>query len=181
MAKQCLFNKGIKDKTSCLCGRCGASCKVDPIPGSQARMLKRSKVPKGLCINCAVHDLLRHLYPANLMFARSGPRGLELPHMQKLFCDILKSAGSDAVPDEIGWQAIIDNWDLPFPTKIKRTATNPVSQEDYDREPEEDRKRRKYIDERMKDPRTDQEICEAKCKEAEGVIINLMRKRNEDS
>ncbi|MBA7487091.1 hypothetical protein ES707_22653 [subsurface metagenome] len=177
MSQLNLFASGEK----CLCGRCGASCKIDPIAGSQAKMLKRGKVPKGLCLNCAVHDWLRNTYPVNLLLARSGPKSLALHHIQKQFEGIMKSQCSDAMPDEIDWQAIIDNWDLPFPTKIKRTATNPVGQEEYDREPEQDRKRCKFIDERLKDPRTDQEIVEDNDKKAETILIDFMRKRNEDS
>ena len=134
MSRLNLFESGEK----CLCGRCGVSCKVDPIAGSQAKMLKRGKVPKGLCLNCAVHDWLRNTYPVNLLLARSGPKSLALDHIQKQFEGIMKSQCSDAVPDEIGWQAIIDNWDLPFPTKLKTTSMNPVDQTEIDRAKDKD-------------------------------------------
>jgi len=117
----------------CDCSRCGARCKVDPVAGSQAKMLKRSEIPKGLCISCAVHDFLRNTYPVNLLLAQSGPRGLALPHIQEQFAGIMRSRLSDAMPDEISWQAIIDNWDLPFPTKLKSSAVNPVNQAELDR------------------------------------------------
>lgn len=169
------------DKTSCVCGRCGKKCKVEPLKDSKSRMLRRGKVPKGLCVNCAVHDWLRNTYPVNLLLARSGPKSLALHHIQKQFEGIMKSQCSDAMPDEIGWQAIIDNWDLPFPTKLKSSNINPVDQEELDREPEEYRRREKILEERLKDPRTDEEISEANYKEAEGLLIDAMRKRNEDS
>lgn len=119
---------------NCRCGRCGRPCKVNPVAGSQAKMLKRSAAPRGLCVNCAVHDQLRHLYPANLLLARSGPKGLALPQIQRQFFTLCKMAGTDAKFEEIDWQAVIANWDLPFLTKLKRTATNPVTQEELDRE-----------------------------------------------
>lgn len=119
---------GDSNRTSCL--RCGRACRIAPIANSQARMLKRGDTPKGLCVNCAVHDQLRHLYPANLILARSGPQALLLPHIQQQFFNICKLAGTDAAFDEIDWGAIGANWDLPFPTKLKRTATNPVSEEE---------------------------------------------------
>jgi len=115
------------------CSRCGARCKVDPVAGSKAEMLKRGKSPKGLCINCAVHDFLRNTYPVNLLLAQSGPKSLAFPHIQEQFAGIMKSRCSDAVPDEIGWQAIIDNWNLPFPNKLKSSAVNPVDQAELDR------------------------------------------------
>lgn len=143
-----LFETGQK----CHCSRCGANCKVDPIVNSKARMVKRSDVPKSLCINCAVHDTLRNLYPANLLLASSGPRCLALHHIQEQFAGILKSANSDAMPGEIDWQAVIDNWSLPFPTKLKRSPTNPCSQADLDREPEERKKREARLREPKKTP-----------------------------
>ena len=90
-------------------------------------------------------------------------------------------ANSDNEPGEINWDIIIENWDLPFPHKLKRTAKNPVDQEELDRYPEEERRRRKRIEERQKDLRTDEEISEATYKEAERLLITAMRKRNEDS
>ena len=163
------------------CRRCGVKCKVDPIANSKARMLKRGKDTKGLCINCAVHDTLRHLYPANLLLASSGPRCLALHHIQEQFAGILKSANSDAMPGEINWNIIIENWDLPFPHKLKRTATNPCSQEDLDREPEE-RKRREA---RLREPfKTAEQLQEEHNKKINDIINNellpLLRKQKND-
>ena len=115
------------------CKRCGVQCQISPIPGSEARMLKRAN-QQGLCLNCAVHDTLRYLYPMNLQLARSGPKGLLDPESQRMFFDICVAAGTDARFEDIDWQRVVANWNLPFPTKIKRTATNPVTQEDLDRE-----------------------------------------------
>ena len=165
----------------CHCSRCGAKCKVDPIVNSKARMVKRSDVPKGLCINCAVHDTLRNLYPANLLLASSGPRCLALHHIQEQFAGILKSANSDAMPGEIDWQAVIENWDLPFPTKLKRSAMNPVDQDDLDREPEERKKREARLREPYKTP---EQIEEEKERKLNDIINNeflpLMRKQDEN-
>ena len=97
-------------------------------------MLRRSAKPKGLCVNCAAHDQLRHLYPANLILAQSGPKGLMLPHIQQMFDSILRSAGTDADPGEIDWERVVANWNLPFSTKIKSTSTNPVTQKEFDRQ-----------------------------------------------
>lgn len=116
--------------SSCLCGRCGAPCQVNPIPGSKAKLLKRAAEPKGLCASCAVHDHLRHLYPANLTLAQSGPRLLAHPQIQQMYLEMLFAAGTDVTPKEIDWQAVIDNWELPFPTPMKRFAQNPVSEDE---------------------------------------------------
>jgi len=98
-------------------------------PGSEARLLRRSKVPKGFCINCAVHNFLRNTYPPNIQLAESGPGILLIPHIQKVFADIMKAGFADANPDEIDWQRIVDNWELPFLKKVRLSASNPCSQE----------------------------------------------------
>ena len=114
------------------CERCGAQVKVDAVSGSKAKMLRHSKVPKGLCVNCAVHDWLRNTYPPNIILAQSGPKVLLFPHIQKQFAEIMQVGFADAQPDEIDWNRIVDNWDLPFPTKLKPSGMNPCSQQELD-------------------------------------------------
>lgn len=126
--QETLFNEA----GSTNCQRCGARCRVDARRGSDAKMLRRSKEPKGLCVNCAVHDFLRNTYPPNIQLAESGPKILLYPHIQELFAEIMKAGFADANPDEIDWQRIVDNWELPFPKKIKPSASNPCSQEELD-------------------------------------------------
>ena len=115
-----------------ICERCGVQLKVDAVPGSEAKMLRRSKVPKGFCINCAVHDWLRNTYPPNMLLAQSGPNVLLYTHIQEQFAELMKTGFADANPDEIDWQRIVDNWDLPFPNKLKTSGMNPCSQQDLD-------------------------------------------------
>lgn len=114
------------------CERCGADCKVGASPNSKAKMLRYSKEPKGLCVNCAVHDWLRNTYPVNIQLAQYGSKGLEHPQIQQLFTEIMQSNFADAKPDEINWQLIIENWDLPFPHKVKRAPMNPCDQKELD-------------------------------------------------
>jgi hypothetical protein len=92
--------------------------------------LKAADRPKGLCINCAVHDHLRYLYPANLTLARSAGRTLLHPDAQREFFALAEAYGTDARFEEINWPAIVANWDLPFPTKLRRSAQNPVTEEE---------------------------------------------------
>jgi len=161
-------------RTRCL--RCGATCRIEPVAGSRAKLLKRGK-RQGLCINCAVHDTLRHLYPANLILARSGPQGLSLPHIQRQFYEICRLAGTDAEFAEIDWQAIIDHWELPFRRKIKPTATNPVTEEDLSQARLEGAQRRAGT---WKEPPTPEE-CESQRQAAKQEFLQAMRKPfNED-
>lgn len=131
------------------CQRCGATLRVDGPRNPKAKMLRRSKEPKGLCINCAVHDWLRNTYPVNLILAGSKPEVLRFEHIQQQFTNIMRAAGADANPDEINWEAIIANWDLPFKNKVKATATNPASQDVLDMEPERQAHQENYFREEM--------------------------------
>ena len=114
------------------CERCGAQLQVGAAPGSKAKMLRRSKVPKGFCINCAVHNFLRNTYPPNIQLAESGPEILLIPHIQTVFAGIMKAGFADANPDEIDWQRIVDNWELPFSKDVKPSGMNPCSQQELD-------------------------------------------------
>ena len=114
------------------CGRCEAPCKVDGLQNPKAKMLRRSKEPKGLCINCAVHDWLRNTYPPNILLAQSGPKMLLFPHIQQQFAGIMRIGFADAKPDEIDWQKIVDNWDLPFSKDVKTSGMNPCNQKELD-------------------------------------------------
>lgn len=114
------------------CERCGIQCKAGGTRSLKAKMLRLSKEPKGLCVNCAVHDWLRNTYPVNIQLAQYGPKGLDHPQIQQLFTEIMQSNFADAKPDEINWNLIVENWDLPFPHKIKPGPMNPCSQKELD-------------------------------------------------
>lgn len=129
------------------CQRCGERCRVDGRE-SKAKMLRHSK-GKGLCINCAVHDWLRNTYPPNLILAQSGPKVLLFEHIQTQFAEIMKIGFADAKPDEIDWQRIVDNWELPFKSKVKATAMNPASQDVLDMEPEMQAREEHYFREEI--------------------------------
>ena len=119
-------------ETIVYCQRCEARCKVDGLRNLDAKMLRRSKKPRGLCINCAVHDFLRNTYPPNILLAQSGPKILLYPHIQKQFAEIMQVGCADARPDEINWDLIVENWKLPFPQKIKPGPANPCSQSELE-------------------------------------------------
>lgn len=113
------------------CRRCGAQCRIAGPPGAKARMLRFAEGP-GLCANCAVHDWLRNTYPPNILLAQSGPKILLYQHIQEQFAEIMQIGFADAKPDEIDWQMIVDNWELPFAHKMKPSGMNPVSQKELD-------------------------------------------------
>ena len=61
----------------------------------------------------------------------------------------MRVGGADANPDEIDWNQIVENWDLPFKNKVKATAMNPASQAVLDMEPEMQAYEEKYFREEM--------------------------------
>lgn len=131
------------------CERCEAPCRIAGPANPDAKMLWRSKEPKGFCVNCAVHDWLRNTYPVNLIFTTLSPDALRLEHIQQQFTGIMQVALADAQPDEIDWEAIITNWDLPFKNKVKGTAMNPASQDVLDMEPERQARAENFFREEM--------------------------------
>lgn len=114
------------------CDRCGARCLLASKRNPGAKMLIYSKLPKGLCVNCATHDWLRNTYPVNMQLAKSGPRILVHLQIREQFAEIMRVAGADANPDEINWNLVSENWDLPFADKVEPRADNPITQKELD-------------------------------------------------
>jgi len=67
-----------------------------------------------------------------MLLAESGPKNLLYPHIQEQFTGLMRVGLADAQPDEIDWNKIVENWDLPFPHKIKPSGMNPCSQKELD-------------------------------------------------
>ena len=114
---------------TCNCSRCGARCQVAPKRNPDAKMLRKSAVAKGLCVNCAFHDWLRNTYPINMQLDESGPKILLYPHVRELIAGIMKSQNADAKIDEINFNLIVENWELPWRHKVRRSAMNPYDPE----------------------------------------------------
>ena len=136
------------------CERCGVRLKVGPPPNDDARLLKRAKVPRGICVNCAATewfqsiDIVRELmnnprcracgkrkadtYDRHRQCACPAPRFaapqeiVMLPQVQAIFAQILAAGNADAKPDEIDWLEVAANWDLPWPTKRRKKKQPPT-------------------------------------------------------
>lgn len=108
----------------CNCERCGVRCRVGAVEPSKAKMLRRSTKPKGMCNNCAVTEFLANTYPPNMLIEESphGAAILLFPQIQEQFAAIM-AGRSDMKPEEINWQIVVDNWDLPL--TVKKSPTNP--------------------------------------------------------
>jgi hypothetical protein len=42
------------------------------------------------------------------------------PHVQQQFARVMKAGNADATPEEINWQRVVENWNLPF-AKAKKS------------------------------------------------------------
>lgn len=93
------------------CERCNVPLRVAGGRNVEARMLRLAKTQKGYCIDCAVRAWF---YCMRDTFRDLRPEDLRLPHVQQQTALVMKAAGADARPEEITWERVIANWDLPL-------------------------------------------------------------------
>lgn len=93
------------------CERCSVPLRVAGGRNVEARMLRLAKTPQGFCIDCAVRawfhcmrDSIRDLDPKELRHA----------WIQEQYGRVMKAMNADARPEEITWERVIANWDLPL-------------------------------------------------------------------
>ena len=106
------------DVTVVYCSRCGMPCKLAASATEDARLLKHATrlEMSGYCPDCAVTDFFKNRsHLAELMEMNPiGKKMLLDPRVQQQFADILQAGNADAQPQEINWQRVHDNWELPF-------------------------------------------------------------------
>ena len=102
-----------------LCVRCGKPCLPGENENPEARPFRRAK--QGLCGNCAVTQffLCSELEPLRNGILRNGIDVLRVPAIQEQFREILMVGKSELLSDEIDWDTVISNWELPFPKGYK--------------------------------------------------------------
>jgi|SRR5579884_1147123 len=100
------------------CSRCGIPCKLADAATEDARLLKHATRPEtsGYCIDCGVADFMKnHTQLARIM--EMNPLGKQMlldPRAQQQFAALMREGKADARPEEINWQRVYDNWELPF-------------------------------------------------------------------
>jgi len=97
------------------CVRCGKPCQPGENKNPAARPFRKAK--KGLCGDCAVTRFLLcdELEPLRIGLLRNGIEVLKNPAIQKQFASILKVGESELPFNEINWDTVISQWDLPWP------------------------------------------------------------------
>ena len=101
------------------CERCGQPLRVADQRNPDARMLRYAQAPEGHCVNCAVAAWFVELELRRLV---PDPAALRLPHVQQQFVAVMRANQADAQPEEIDWEHVIKNWDLPFKKRSSQAA-----------------------------------------------------------
>jgi len=104
------------------CSRCGALCKLADHATEDARLLRKATKPEtsGFCPECGVTDFYKNQYPHLTELMMSNPMGKAMlldPRVQEQFAKVMQAGNADLKPDEINWQRVHDNWELPFPLR----------------------------------------------------------------
>jgi len=107
------------------CPRCGVPCRASSAGHDDARLLRRA--PKGFCANCAVTEFLMSVETIRDGIERRGVgQALSNLAVREGFTQLMKIGHADMRPEEIDWEKIIDNWQLPFPKPIPPPSTRRV-------------------------------------------------------
>jgi len=69
--------------------------------------------------------MLKGMEPMSFLLAESGPAPLLAPFIQEQYGEILKAGDSELKLEEINWQWVVDNWDLPIPKRMKKARSGP--------------------------------------------------------
>lgn len=103
------------------CPRCGRICSDNTPPANRAsQTIRRSTFKKGgTCASCALADWIKKTPALMMVIGMLKKKGLtvvdafKLPHVRAQFAAIMKTGQSDATPDEIDWDHLAVNWELP--------------------------------------------------------------------
>ena len=98
-----------------MCIRCGQPCQPGESKDLEARPFRFTK--KGLCGNCVVTQFLLSADMAGIRngLLRNGIEVLRVKAIQEQFAAILKVGHSELSEEQIDWEAVLNQWDLPFP------------------------------------------------------------------
>lgn len=121
--QQYLASQGIQQVT---CSRCGLVMQVRLKQGNEeARLLKQSDKPEGWCVDCATTDFLRNQSPLGHIIEARGEEGMQMlrdTRIQEQFAGLMQAGNADASAQEIRWERVIENWNLPFVRSGKKRS-----------------------------------------------------------
>ncbi|HLL88545.1 MAG TPA: hypothetical protein VK324_04525 [Tepidisphaeraceae bacterium] len=106
---------------TCACLRCGRPCRVASETTASAHPIRKSLVPRGCCVDCAVTCFVVTGPLKEVMGGRwtspefDAATALRLPHVQAQFAAVFRAGNIAEVAGEIDWERVIANWALPVP------------------------------------------------------------------
>ena len=99
------------------CARCGVPCRPAVTEHPDARLMQHTTGPTGLCECCALTAFLLALPFTALGIARAGSVAAMLreEHVREQLGRVFLAGQADARIEQIDWQRVVDQWDMPFP------------------------------------------------------------------
>lgn len=95
------------------CSRCAGRCIVAPTRNENARLMRHGN-ETGWCAMCGITNFLQNCAVVSELLKQQGAECLRLPHVQAQMARVLLAGGSDIRPEQIDWDEVIANWNLPF-------------------------------------------------------------------
>lgn len=103
------------ERETCNCDRCGRPCRTAEKQNPDAQPIRKSLIPKGCCVDCAITCFVRTGPLGEAIGATSPREALSLPHVQAQFAAVFRAGGCAEVSEEIDWDRVIENWELHAP------------------------------------------------------------------
>jgi len=103
----------------------------------EAAKTNRNSTNNRFCVDCAVTDFFKNRSPLAELLSMNplGTKMLLDPRVQKQFAGLMQAGNADAKPEEINWQRVVENWDLPFPTKRRKARKKGQADRSHSRQP----------------------------------------------
>ena len=120
---------------ACICDRCKRPLRVADRRREDSAPFRLAKEPKGECPDCVMTAFLYNTYPLNLQLDQTGPQLLLNPMIRDAFLMSGILDKCDLTIDEINWQRVVDNWNLPVEI-AKKDPRNPYRMGDENRRKE---------------------------------------------
>jgi hypothetical protein len=117
------------------CDRCSVQLRIAESRRQDSRPFRKSATIHGHCPDCVMTEFLYNTYPVNMLIDERGPEMLlnaEFMRMALLSSGVMDPAHCEMDVNEINWQRVVDNWDLPV--KVAKSGLNPYRMGDAKKE-----------------------------------------------
>lgn len=104
-----------------LCTRCSKPGQTGPQPNPEGRLMVFAQTAQNaLCADCAATAFIKGVETLMWGIEKNGVQMLLNPAIQQGFAEVMRVGRADATPQEIDWQRVVDNWELPIPRQSGR-------------------------------------------------------------